>query len=56
LPTPAEVVEGWVNSPGHRANILHPKMREIGIGYALLNEDTGKETYRHYWVQNFGYR
>jgi uncharacterized protein YkwD len=55
-PTPAEVVEGWMNSPGHRANILRPEMREIGIGYALLNEDPGKETYRHYWVQNFGYR
>ncbi len=55
-PTPEEVVEGWMNSPGHRANILHPRMREIGIGYALLNEDTGKRTYRHYWVQNFGFR
>jgi uncharacterized protein YkwD len=55
-PTPAEVVEGWMNSPGHRANILHPEMREIGIGYALLNEDTGRETWRHYWVQNFGFR
>ncbi len=55
-PTPAEVVEGWMDSPGHRANILHPEMREIGIGYALLNEDTGRETWRHYWVQNFGFR
>ncbi len=55
-PTPTDVVRGWMDSPGHRANILSPEMREIGIGYALLNEDGGKETYRHYWVQNFGYR
>ncbi|UCH74834.1 MAG: hypothetical protein JSU82_02990 [Rhodospirillales bacterium] len=55
-PTPAEVVRGWMESPGHRANILHPDMREIGIGYVLLNEDSGRESHRHYWVQNFGYR
>jgi len=55
-PTPAEVVAGWMDSPGHRANILRPEMREIGIGYALLNEDPGRETWRHYWVQNFGFR
>jgi len=55
-PTPAEVVRDWMDSPGHRANILHPDMREIGVGYVLLNEDGGRETYRHYWVQNFGYR
>ncbi len=55
-PTPSDVVRGWMDSPGHRANILNPRMREIGIGYALLNEDGGRETYRHYWVQNFGFR
>lgn len=55
-PTPAEVVNDWMDSPGHRANILHPRMREIGIGYVLLNQDPGDKSYRHYWVQNFGYR
>jgi len=55
-PTPADVVRVWMHSPGHRANILRPEMREIGIGYALLNDDGGRETYRHYWVQNFGFR
>lgn len=28
----AEVMEGWMNSPGHRANILTPEYEEIGIG------------------------
>lgn len=27
----AELVRAWMNSPGHRANILNPKFREIGI-------------------------
>lgn len=54
--TPAAVVNGWMKSPGHRANILNPAMREIGIGYTLLDEDGGRQRYRHYWVQNFGVR
>ena len=32
--TPAEIVEGWMNSPGHRANILDPRNRIIGVGIA----------------------
>jgi uncharacterized protein YkwD len=34
LATPVEAVEGWMNSPGHRANILSPRFRRIGIGIA----------------------
>jgi uncharacterized protein YkwD len=30
--SPQEVVDGWMNSPGHRANILKPEYRKIGIG------------------------
>ena len=32
--TPVEIVEGWMDSPGHRANILRPEFEEIGIGLA----------------------
>ena len=32
--TPAEIVALWMKSPGHRANILEPGYREIGIGFA----------------------
>ncbi|UGQ13619.1 CAP domain-containing protein [Yinghuangia sp. ASG 101] len=46
--TPAEVVEGWMNSPGHRANILTPELTQIGIGLAHGG------TYRTYWTQVFG--
>jgi len=31
-PTPEAVMSAWMNSPGHRANILNPTYRSIGIG------------------------
>ncbi|MGK5543434.1 CAP domain-containing protein [Streptomyces sp. URMC 127] len=44
----AEVVRGWMNSPGHRANILKPDFAYIGVGYA-----TGSRA-GTYWTQLFG--
>ncbi|MFJ8109409.1 CAP domain-containing protein [Streptomyces sp. NPDC096132] len=44
----AEVVEGWMNSPGHRANILKPAFTHIGVGYA------GGGPSGTYWTQLFG--
>jgi uncharacterized protein YkwD len=35
LSTPAETVRAWMHSPGHRANILNPRFRDIGIGIAI---------------------
>ena len=32
LATPKSIVRSWMNSPGHRANILNGRFREIGIG------------------------
>lgn len=52
--TPEDVVQGWLNSPGHRANILNPSYREIGIGYYYLANDTGKINQNYYWTQDFG--
>jgi uncharacterized protein YkwD len=34
LAQPAQIVTGWMNSPGHRANILDGRFRSIGIGIA----------------------
>lgn len=45
------VVAGWMKSPGHRANILNPQFREIGVGYAV-----GRGRLKTYWVQDFGSR
>ncbi|MFF1674979.1 CAP domain-containing protein [Streptomyces sp. NPDC058256] len=46
--SPAEVVLGWMNSPGHRANILKPAFTHIGIGLA------GGGKAGTYWTQLFG--
>lgn len=46
--TPAAVMDAWMNSPGHRANILNCHFTEIGVGYA-----TGG-SYGKYWTQDFG--
>ncbi|WP_336789293.1 CAP domain-containing protein [Paenibacillus sp. MMO-177] len=48
--TPAAVMEAWMNSPGHRANILSPKFTHLGVGYA---PGTMNSRYRTYWVQEF---
>ncbi|MEY2443389.1 MAG: hypothetical protein QOJ46_2815 [bacterium] len=32
--SPQETVKGWMESPGHRANILNRRFRHIGVGIA----------------------
>jgi uncharacterized protein YkwD len=32
LATPGAIMQAWMNSPGHRENILNPGFREIGVG------------------------
>jgi uncharacterized protein YkwD len=46
--TPADVVKGWMNSAGHKKNILNCTYTEIGVGYAKGG------SYGTYWTQNFG--
>lgn len=45
--TPAEVMNSWMNSPGHRANIMNPSYTEIGVGLAKNKNGTC------YWTQMF---
>lgn len=45
--TPAEVVNAWMNSPGHRANILGTSYTQIGVGLAKNNNGVC------YWTQMF---
>ena len=47
--SPEAVVEGWMNSPGHRANILEAEFTHIGVGYEYLPGTT----YKYYWSQEF---
>jgi uncharacterized YkwD family protein/spore coat assembly protein SafA len=42
--SPQEVVTAWMNSAGHRANILNASFTQIGIGYVAEG---------HYWTQMF---
>lgn len=42
--TPEAVVKGWMNSSGHRANILNNSYTQIGVGYVADG---------HYWTQLF---
>lgn len=48
--TAEEVVDAWMNSEGHRANILSANFKQIGIA-ATYKEDS---EYEIYWVQIFG--
>jgi Ca2+-binding RTX toxin-like protein len=52
--TPQQVVQGWIDSPGHRANILNANFTHMGLGYVYLANDTGTTNYNRYWVQKFG--
>lgn len=49
-PTPEAVVDGWLKSPGHCANIMNPNFKELGVGYFAGG------SYGHYWTQDFGAR
>lgn len=51
--TPSAVLAGWMNSQGHRDNILNCTLEEIGVGHVYRNPDPGTVTYRHYWTQVF---
>jgi uncharacterized YkwD family protein/spore coat assembly protein SafA len=46
-PTPQEVMNDWMNSPGHRSNILSPTYNQMGCGVAKASNGT------FYWTQMF---
>lgn len=45
--TPAEVMNDWMNSPGHRSNIMNPTYTQIGVGLAKNSSGVC------YWTQQF---
>lgn len=50
LDRPRQVVEGWLASPGHCANLMNPQFSELGAAYAVdPRSDAGI-----YWVGVFG--
>jgi uncharacterized protein YkwD len=48
--TPAAVVDGWMNSPGHRANILDGNFKVAGVAMAYSSVGS----FGSYWVVDFG--
>lgn len=48
-PSPTETFNQWMNSPGHRANILRVDYTEMGLGYVC----NSNAVYSHYWAQIF---
>lgn len=51
--TPAGTMRQWMNSPGHKKNILSRGSKSLGVGYYYKPGLRNK--WRHYWVQNFSY-
>ena len=50
LDTPRKVIDGWLASPGHCANLMNPQFRELGAAYAMdPKSDAGI-----YWTGVFG--
>jgi uncharacterized protein YkwD len=61
--TAEEVMNGWMASPGHRANILNCDLHELGVGYYAQTDDQANVQlangqlggpFRYYWTQDFG--
>lgn len=46
---PYETVSQWMNSDGHRANILNSSYSHLGVGY----KNASGSKYTHYWTQEF---
>jgi uncharacterized protein YkwD len=46
--TPKEAVKAWMDSPGHKENMMNPDFTEIGV--AVMKNKKGQR----YWVQVFG--
>jgi uncharacterized protein YkwD len=49
-------VSNWMRSYSHKKAILHPDVKEIGIGYFYYPKDTGKENWFNYCTAILGVR
>jgi uncharacterized protein YkwD len=53
--TPRRIVRAWMNSAGHRANILNGRFREVGVG-VVLSSPNGRGSEAATYTHTFGYR
>jgi uncharacterized protein YkwD len=49
---PADVMDLWMDSDGHCANIMKPNYTLLGVGYHPGSSERGGR--KHFWTQNFG--
>lgn len=53
--TPKNMVKAWMNSSGHRANILDPRFRDFGVGYTK-GDYRSKRANAAFFTTDFGRR
>ncbi len=54
--TPERIVDAWMNSPGHKRNILDPRFREIGVGIVQGAPVATAAKVGATYTTNFGFR
>jgi uncharacterized protein YkwD len=52
--SPAEVLHGWMDSPGHCVNIMNPQYTELGVGFFAGVPTSESYNDNTLWTQNFG--
>lgn len=60
LMTAEEVVDGWMNSPGHKENILRPEFQSMGVSLFIVDDpnfasvpEVARKYATYNWAQNF---
>ncbi len=56
LGSPRQIMRAWMNSPGHRANILNRRFREVGIGIVFHAPRGSAAAVAATYTTTFGYR
>jgi len=51
--SPKRIVQGWMDSAGHRTAILNPRFREIGVGYSVSTRKTKRSQQAAAWCTVF---
>jgi uncharacterized protein YkwD len=54
LATPQAIVNGWMNSPGHKANILAPDYKDVGLAISFGTVQPGQSGSGVTYVNDFG--
>lgn len=50
MPDPADAIETWIDSPGHRQNLLLKGATHMGLAHVRIDPDPGSVSFKDYWV------